>query len=157
MEDPRADLGPVRSHAVAASLADRDQPCHACGHNLRGIEGVACPECGVIVPIPVSAPAPRLAPGSSAKLMWWRIANSFAAMMMILVVAAAWFRGGGSTLAGVRTLFEASCLLCAAIAAHGVRAARWRVVRTESLAGDLVVGVAGTVAVVAAVTLLFWR
>lgn len=29
-------------------LAGRDEPCPACGYNLRGTDGRACPECGVV-------------------------------------------------------------------------------------------------------------
>lgn len=40
------DAGSANSPALAAFLADRDQPCPRCGYNLRGVEGAQCPECG---------------------------------------------------------------------------------------------------------------
>lgn len=41
-----------RSRALEAFLAGRDVPCHACGYNLRDVQGVFCPECGVVIPLP---------------------------------------------------------------------------------------------------------
>lgn len=44
--------GEVRSEVAAgdpaliAFLSDRDEPCPACGYNLRGVEASQCPECG---------------------------------------------------------------------------------------------------------------
>lgn len=31
-------------------LADHDMPCDGCGYNLRGMEGLQCPECGMLQP-----------------------------------------------------------------------------------------------------------
>ncbi|HRQ72688.1 MAG TPA: hypothetical protein PLU35_06645 [Phycisphaerales bacterium] len=34
---------------MRAWLAGRDEACPACGYNLRGTDGRACPECGVVI------------------------------------------------------------------------------------------------------------
>lgn len=45
---------------LAAYLAERDEPCPACGYNLRGLTGEACPECGESLRLRVGILEPRL-------------------------------------------------------------------------------------------------
>jgi uncharacterized paraquat-inducible protein A len=40
---------------LASHLADRDQPCPACGYNLRGCAQETCPECGAKLALTVES------------------------------------------------------------------------------------------------------
>lgn len=107
----------IRSEALAAALADRDQPCHACGHNLRGVREVVCPECGTVIaaPIPGRAPAARaVAPGW---VRWWRWVNSAAAAA---VMAAAFARLAGLSAVPAAARGSAGGLIAAATMAAAV-------------------------------------
>lgn len=104
----------IRSEALAAQLADSDQPCHACGHNLRGVQEVVCPECGTVVaaPIPGRAPAPRAA--APGWVRGWRWINSSAA---VVLMAAAFARLVGLSAAPVARASAGGLIAAATMAA----------------------------------------
>lgn len=78
-----------------AFLADRDVLCPGCGYNLRGLKGVACPECSRPVGLQVSGsdPVPRA-------LIWTLVACSagfgFSMPLLVYIVAMIAARGGVS-------------------------------------------------------------
>ena len=45
---------------LTAYLAGRDEPCPACGYNLRDLTGGRCPECGDAVALRLGLAEPRL-------------------------------------------------------------------------------------------------
>ena len=45
---------------LRAFLAEHDEPCPACGYNLRGLTGEACPECGEALRLRVGMVEPRM-------------------------------------------------------------------------------------------------
>lgn len=49
-----------RGEALRAFLAEHDEPCPACGYNLRGLTGEACPECGEALRLRVGMVEPRM-------------------------------------------------------------------------------------------------
>ncbi|MCC7387843.1 MAG: hypothetical protein IT431_03655 [Phycisphaerales bacterium] len=55
-----SDGSPDRSEMLRAFLAECDEPCPACGYNLRGLTGEACPECGEGLRLRVGMVEPRL-------------------------------------------------------------------------------------------------
>jgi hypothetical protein len=90
------DAGPerIRSEKLAAALAERDLPCHVCGHNLRGLQEVVCPECGTVVAAPVGRPEAVSRRGVRAWARWWWSINSVSAVVLLAIMlirnATAW-------------------------------------------------------------------
>lgn len=50
------DHGPLKSERdlLQEFLAQQDAPCPACGYNLRGLTGPACPECAGVLTLGVA-------------------------------------------------------------------------------------------------------
>jgi hypothetical protein len=55
-----ADETDTRARLLGEFLAECDEPCPACGYNLRGLTGEACPECGEVLRLRVGMVEPRL-------------------------------------------------------------------------------------------------
>lgn len=54
-------IGDEADHrALVEYLAERDEPCPACGYSLRGLTGEACPECGETLRLRVGIVEPRV-------------------------------------------------------------------------------------------------
>jgi hypothetical protein len=82
------------SPAATRATIDRDEPCPACGYNLRGLaRGRPCPECGHVSAI-TGAELDLLAAGDTA--LQWRIGLLLGASCLIVVIVARWvlFVGG---------------------------------------------------------------
>lgn len=73
-------------------LAGQDVPCVACGYNLRGNEGLVCPECGT--------PVRWARRGGGGQGLWWAglIGMCAAYAMLAVLVVSAFF---GNVLMGV--------------------------------------------------------
>ena len=50
----------TRAAILRTFLAEHDEPCPACGYNLRGLRGEACPECGETLRLMVGMVEPRV-------------------------------------------------------------------------------------------------
>lgn len=61
---PSAPVASADSSAEAAALflSHRDTPCPACGYNLRGVAGPACPECNEAIVLELAGHRRRWAP-----------------------------------------------------------------------------------------------
>jgi hypothetical protein len=83
------EVGPerIRSEKLAAALAERDLPCHVCGHNLRGLQEVLCPECGTVVAAPVAGPEKRGLGAERSWARWWRWGNTVSAVVVLVIVS----------------------------------------------------------------------
>ncbi len=70
---------------LAACLADRDVPCPICTYNLRGLDGMTCPECGFALGIRI---------GSDLRLGPWLFGVLGLCVPLGFIVAAGIFAGG---------------------------------------------------------------
>ncbi|MBY0261629.1 MAG: hypothetical protein K2Q20_04765 [Phycisphaerales bacterium] len=85
----------TRGDLLRTFLADRDEPCPACGYNLRGLRGDRCVECANQLALSVRMTEPRtgLIVGAIGGLMCG--AAPHAALLLLLGVIGAWFGAGG--------------------------------------------------------------
>ncbi len=77
-----------RDAALAAYLAEHDEPCPRCGYNLRMLTGTCCPECGSALRLRVGLVEPRVA-------------------ALICLIAITFLGFGGSLLFSLLALFHA--------------------------------------------------
>jgi hypothetical protein len=80
-------MKPVNDNAPAVRklreyLAGRDKPCPKCGFNLRNLQTVCCPECGMVLAVEILNP-----PKAGRRLPRWTLGR--VALVLVCVLAAA--------------------------------------------------------------------
>jgi hypothetical protein len=135
-----------RATPLGEFLAGRDVPCHACGYNLRGVRGVQCPECGVVIPRPSVVPSEDQ--GGSRRL------NRITMIALRIVVCFGGLLGAvhlARLMGGGNRMDAALGLVLAAVPGAGMLA--WMMLRRRiaGLAARLLAGLIVVVSLVAAV------
>ena len=75
---------------VKIFLTDRDEPCAACGYNLRGVQEPRCPECGAAIRLIVDSESRQLR--SAWNWAWWSLQfiTLFAAIRLVYWLFNVW-------------------------------------------------------------------
>jgi hypothetical protein len=122
--EARTPLTTPADDTMQRFLAGRDVPCPACGYNLRGLEGSACPECNEALALRIGLVEPRQG-AFIAGLVGLAVGIWFCIGVLCLAAVVAVMRGGTAGLLAESWPLVLNLAIESVALAAGVKSRRW--------------------------------